>query len=171
LLRRAPAIEAALGDHPRRVDIRAEEPAHSAQNAHTVKNHGADIPLRRADNPGGKTIEGRIYGDSPWLGAENASYRWVSDEVMNSVVDSYLRANWADIVADLALNGRHVNAFDAGQLVGEGFYNTGMHGVGPRVGKYARTGLVRLVVLLDPGPPVDFFVMTSFPNALGTPAH
>jgi hypothetical protein len=90
---------------------------------------------------------------------------------MNQVVNDYVQRNWEQIKLDMALNGRHANAFDAGTLVGEGFVNKGMGGAGSRQAVYAQTSLVRMVVTLDPGPPAGIFVYTTFPNYLGTPAY
>lgn len=90
---------------------------------------------------------------------------------MNQVVEDYVRLNWEQIKLDMALNGRHATAFDAGTLVGEGFLNKGMGGAGSRQAVYAQTSLVRLIVNLDLGPPAGIFVYTIFPNHLGTPAY
>src|SRR5262249_5127297 len=106
-LRRAPAIFDALGENPRQVNPRIEGPAQAARRAPTVERHGADIPLRRADNPGGRTIEGRLLGDPPWPEPERASMRWQSDSAMVRTINDYIRANWERIRTDLALNGRH----------------------------------------------------------------
>ena len=68
LLRRAPALIAALGEAPREVNPRFEDPALAPEGAHTTGldgRHGSDISLRHSDNPGGRTIEGRIFGDPP----------------------------------------------------------------------------------------------------------
>jgi uncharacterized membrane protein HdeD (DUF308 family) len=170
ILRRAPEIMDALGENPRRVNLNAEDPIRAADDAHTLERHGADVPLRRGDAPpGSRTIEGRIHGDPPWGEAENGSARWLSDSVMNNTVNEYIRANWEQIKLDLSLNGRHRANFDAGHAVGEGFFNSGMGGTGPRVAVYGQTSIVRITIILDAGPPVDFYVLTTFPNILGTP--
>ena len=173
ILRRAPEILEQLGDEPRRVDVRAEEPARRPQGAHTIENHGSDIPLRQTDAPpGGRSIEGRVTDTHPgWAERANSSFKWISDAVMNRVINDYLRANWERIRTNLALDGRHADAFDAGGLTGEGFVNSNMGGNGPPNPVYGRTSLVRIVVFLDPGPPAGFFVYTAFPNFLGTPAY
>jgi hypothetical protein len=160
-----------LGEQPPRINVRNNDSAHRAGGAHTIEHHGADIPLRRSDNPGGKSIEGRIHGDPPWSEPVNTSFRWTSDAVMNQVVNDYIRNNWERIRLDVAVNGKHANAFDAGTLVGEGFVNAGMGGAGPRQAAYAQTSLVRIIVNVDPGPPAGIFVYTTFPNYLGTPAY
>jgi hypothetical protein len=90
---------------------------------------------------------------------------------MNNVINNFLRANWEAIRVSLALDGRYAAAFDSGNLAGEGFVNEGMGGNGPRNPVYGQTSLVRLVLILDPGPPATFWVYTAFPNYLGTPAH
>lgn len=164
-VREALSTYEALGENPRRVELRAEEPAHA--DAHTLERHGADVPLRRADNPGGRTIEGRIYGDSPWARPENASARWFSDSMMNRTVNEYLRTNWETIRSDLALEGRHTNVFDTGGAVGEGFYNGGAYGTGARNAVYSQTSMVRITILLDPGPPAGFHIITTFPSIMG----
>jgi hypothetical protein len=156
-----------LGDEPREVNIRAEDPTHP--RAHTIERHGTEIPLNRADNPGGITIEGRIYGDAPWNNNANASARWLSDSIMQKTVNDYIRANWEAIRSDLALNGDHSQSFNTGNAVGEGFYNSGSHGQGPRNAVYTKTSLVRITIILEPGPPPSFYVLTTFPNIAGTP--
>jgi hypothetical protein len=171
LIGRAPAVADALGDAPRRIDLRAEDPSFDPEGAHTIENHGADIPLRVADNPGGKSIEGRIDGLPPWASKANSSYKWLSDQAMNQVVNDYLQAHWEEIRIDLALSGRHAKAFDAQRKIGEGFFNEGMYGTGPRRAKYSTTSLVRILVVLDGGSPPRYFVYTTFPNALGGEAY
>lgn len=99
------------------------DPARAGDGAHTTGpdgRHGADIPLRRVDNPGGKTIEGRLFGDPPWARAERASIKWLSDTLMVRVLNEYIRTNWDQIRTDLALNGEHAGGGDAGSAIGEG---------------------------------------------------
>ena len=169
ILRRAPEVMDALGETPRRVSLRGEEGNHP--DAHTIERHGPDIPLRRADAPGGRTVEGRVFGDPPWGDPQNASFRWLNDSVMNRVVNDYLRANWERIKLDLATDGRHTGTGDAGNAVGEGFINPGQGGLGPRSALYMRTSLFRLTIRISYGPPVGFYIVTAFPNALGAPGH
>lgn len=171
LIGRAPMVMDALGDAPRRIDLRAEDSTFDPEGAHTLENHGADIPLRVADNPGGKSIEGRIDGLPPWPSRVNSSYKWLNDQVMNKVVNDYLQVHWEEIRVDLALNSRHAKAFDAQRKIGEGFFNEGMYGTGPRRAKYSTTSLVRILVVLDGGSPPRYFVYTTFPNALGAEAY
>ncbi len=169
ILRRSVEIYDQLGEEPREVNVQAEESLHA--DAHTMERHGPDIPLRRGDNPGGRTIEGRIFGDTPWGGQSNASARWLSHSKLHQVVNNYIRGNWEAIRSDLALNGRHSNSFDAGSAVGEGFVNGGSFGQGPRTAVYARTSLVRITIVLDAGSPPSFHIITTFPNLMGAPAH
>jgi hypothetical protein len=169
ILRRAPEIIDALGDHPRRVNPRLEDPAHPS--AHTTGprgRHGADIPLRRTDAPPGqRTIEGRIFGEPPWGPAQRASMRWISDSIMVRVINEYLRANWEQIKLDLALNGEHSGGMDAGNVVGEGFVRTGTAAAPDPV--YVTSSLVRIVIQFVPGPPPDFFIVTAYPAPMGVP--
>jgi hypothetical protein len=167
-VRRAEAIFESLGERPRTINIEAEEPLHM-DDAHTMERHGPEIPLRRADNPGGRTIEGRIHGDPPWLKAENASARWFDRSVMNRTINEYIARNWNNIRADLAIDGRHSAAFDAGHAIGEGFVNEGMYGTGARNAVYSVTSRVRITIVRDPGTPPGFHVVTSFPNLLCLP--
>lgn len=169
LLQRAPDTMAALGDTPPIIDVRRGDALNSAEGAHTIKNHGADIPLMR--QPGTKTIEGRLHGDPPWTESTNLSFKWASDAVMNEAINDYLRANWEAIKMDLALEGRHAKAFDSGKLAGEGFVNESYGTSNPVKPRYARTSLVRLILVLRPGAPPSFFVYTAFPNYLGTAAY
>gem|GEM_PF-4466061 len=184
ILRRQVAIETALGDVPREVDIAAEDAAGRGQGAHTIRDHGSGIQLRMprdaAGNPlptptGVKSIEGRIFGDTGWADQSNNSSRWLSDDMMNRTVNQYIRENWARIRADLATTGRHANAFQAPPgAVGEGFFNRNQGlpgGAANRQAVYIRTNLVRIVINLIPGPPPDFYVYTAFPNALGGQAY
>jgi hypothetical protein len=169
VLRRAPDIIDALGDSPRRVNPRAEDPAHP--DAHTTGRagrHGADIPLRRTDAPpGSRTIEGRLYGDPPWGPAQRASMRWFNDSTMVRVINDYLRANWDQIKTDLALNGEHNGGVDGGSAVGEGFVNTGTAAAPNPV--YSVTSLVRIAIRFVPGTPPDFYIITAFPAPMGIP--
>ncbi|QTR04541.1 hypothetical protein J7S33_06645, partial [Saccharothrix algeriensis] len=127
----------------------------------------ADVALNRGDAPaGGRTIEGRIYGDPPWGNPQNWSYRWSDDSTMNRTVNDHIQANWETIRSDLALNGEYSVTFDAGHRTGEGFYNDGMYGAGPRSAHYAQTSYATLRMRLIPGDPPSFFVVTAFPSGL-----
>lgn len=168
LLRRAPAIYDALGESPREVNPRVEDPPHQADGAHTtgpIGKHGADIPLRRGDNPDGRTIEGRIYGNPPWPEPHHSSSKWFSDLAMVRSVNEYMRVHWDVIRQDLALFGEHSGFGNAGSAIGEGFRNMGTSAT--PVPLYLVTSLFRITIRLVPGPPVDFFVLTSFPSPTG----
>jgi hypothetical protein len=168
-LRRAPEVIEALGEIPRRVSPRAEDPAHP--EAHTTGpagRHDPNIPLRRTDAPpGSRTIEGRVYGDPPWGPAQRASMKWFNDSIMSRVINEYLRTNWEKIKVDLALNGEHNGGVDAGSAVGEGFVNSGT-AAAPRP-VYTTSSLVRIAIQFVPGPPPDFFIITAFPAPMGVP--
>jgi hypothetical protein len=159
----------ALGEEPPRLRVREHDAAHAAQGAHSAERHGPDVPLRRGDAPaGGRTVEGRIYGDPPWGNPQNWSYRWINDSVWQRTVQDYLTGSWERIRSDLAANGQHNATFDAGNLVGEGFYNSGMHGAGPQVAVYHRTSFVSITVRLVPGSsPPRFYIHTAFPAGRG----
>ncbi|HEV2782705.1 MAG TPA: hypothetical protein VGX25_25215 [Actinophytocola sp.] len=156
-----------LGEEPPRLNIGQNDAAHAGDGAHTVERHGPDVPLNRGDAPpGDRTIEGRIYGDPPWNRPENWSYRWTDESTMNRTVNDYVRANWDDIRSELALNGQFEGTFDAGHRVGEGFYNDGMHGSGPRNAHYAQTSYVTVRLRLVPGDPPGVMVVTAYPSGL-----
>jgi hypothetical protein len=150
----------ALGEDPPRLNIGENDAAHVGDGAHTTERHGPDVPLNRGP---GRTIEGRIYGDPPWGSQENWSYRWSDASTMNRTVNDYIAANWDTIRSDLALNGRHNSTFDAGHRTGEGFYNEGMYGSGPRSAHYGQTSYATVRLELIPGNPPTFFVVTAFP--------
>lgn len=157
-----------LGAEPPILEMRAHDARYAANGAHTVERHGSDVPLRRTDAPRGiATIEGRIYGDPPWNGPENWSYRWTSPTVMNDTINTYLRANWEMIRLELAMEGRFQITFDAGNAVGEGFYNAGQMGIGAVDAVYHQTSTVSLTLQLIPGQPPSFFVVTAFPAGRG----
>jgi hypothetical protein len=166
-LREATATYNALGENPPRLNLDQNDTAHSGDGAHTVERHGPDIPLERNSVPAGdRTIEGRIYGDPPWGNAQNWSYKWSDASTMNRTVNDYVAANWDTIRSDLALNGEHSATFDAGHRTGEGFYNEGMHGTGPRDAHYTQTSYATVRLRLIPGDPPTFFVVTAFPSGL-----
>jgi len=155
-----------LGDEPPLLDVASNDAHNQVHGAHTLQRHGPDVPLHRAS--GVRTIEGRIYGDPPWPNVENYSYRWLDHGIMNQAVNDYVQANWATIRSDLALDGQHRAVFDAGSAVGEGFFNSGMHGFGPRIAQYHKTSLVRLMLKLVPGAdPARAFIVTAFPTGRG----
>jgi hypothetical protein len=43
------------------------------------------------------------------------------------------------------------------------------HTPGPHAAAYGRTSLVRITISLSPGPPPNFYVLSTFPNLAGTP--
>jgi hypothetical protein len=166
-LREATATYNALGENPPRLNLDQNDTAHTGDGAHTIERHGPDIPLERNSvPPGDRTIEGRIYGDPPWGNAQNWSYKWSDASTMNRTVNDYVAANWDTIRSDLALNGEHSVTFDAGHRTGEGFYNEGMHGTGPRDAHYSQTSYATVRLRLLPGDPPTFFVVTAFPSGL-----
>jgi hypothetical protein len=154
-----------LGTEPPRFNIAANDAAHGSRGAHTGERHGPDVPLSR--DPATRTVEGRIYGDSPWTRPENWSFRWTDPSTMNRAVNEYVQRNWEQIRSDLALRGRHSGGFDAGHRTGEGYYNTGMFGSGPRSSQYTATSLVMVRIRLVPGSdPPQPFVISAFPAGL-----
>lgn len=160
LARRA---ETLLPEQPRRVNVRGEEGNHP--DSHTTERHGADIPFRRADAPGARTIEGRIFGDPPWPRAENASLQWISDAVMNNVVNQIIAENWASIRQELVMFGEASReGVETGNLAGKGFVNENAGGFGPRSAVEIRTSKVTIRLAFDAGPPPDFHVITAFPE-------
>ncbi|WP_433302086.1 hypothetical protein ACQP2F_08035 [Actinoplanes sp. CA-030573] len=153
-----------LGDEPPTFNIASNDAAHD--RAHTIDRHGPDLPMTR--DPNVQTVEGRIYGDTGWEKAANGSYKWTDHTTMNREVNRYVEENWPSIRDDLAIDGSHENVFDAGHRIGEGYYNRGMHGAGPRQSQYDATSLVRIRIKVVEGsdPPVPFIV-TAFPAGLG----
>ncbi|MFC4128649.1 putative T7SS-secreted protein [Nocardia rhizosphaerae] len=158
-------IYEALGDTPPHIDMAANDARYGANGAHSLERHGPDMPLHRGDAPEGeRTVEGRIYGDDPWARPENWSYRWRDEETMNRTVNEYLRANWETVRSDLALDGRHRATFDAERTTGDGFFNEGMHGVGPRSAHYDHARFAAVRFELMPGDPPSIMVVTAFPS-------
>lgn len=82
---------------------------------------------------------------------------------MNRTVNDYVQANWDTIRSDLAVDGRHSGYFDAGHRTGEGFYNDGMYGTGPRNAHYGQTSHAQVVLTLDGNQPPGVVVVTSYP--------
>ena len=83
---------------------------------------------------------------------------------MNRTVNQYVEQNWNQIRDDLALEGAHDNSFDAQHRVGQGYYNEGMYGVGPRNSHFSVTGYVKIRIRLVPGTdPPEPFLLTAFP--------
>ena len=154
-----------LGETPPPFNIARNDDAFEDKGAHTLLHHGPELALRRS--PGAPTVEGRIYGDTPWRHPETRSYKWTDHTTMHREVNRYVQENWETIRSDLALTGRHNGGFDAHHRVGEGYYNKGMHGAGPRQAEYGATSLVivRMRLALDRDPPQPFIV-TAFPSGL-----
>jgi hypothetical protein len=156
-----------LGAEPPEIDIAANDADYSGLGAHTEQRHGPTVPLRRDPDPqsGNRTIEGRIYGDPPWPHAQNWSYRWTDPGTMNRTINAYLRDNWEGIRSDLALDGEHEGKIIAANAVGQGYYNPGMHGTGPRASTFGVTSMAKVQIKLVPGsdPPIPFIV-TTFPS-------
>jgi hypothetical protein len=105
-LRRIFDIYEALGKKPATFDIVANDAAHP--DAHTVGSaanpgrHSPLIRMRRALDASGapdgtRTIEGRVYGDPPWPEAANYSAKWRGIDVINRVINNYLKANWETV--------------------------------------------------------------------------
>ncbi|MDY7090332.1 MAG: hypothetical protein SYR96_35225 [Actinomycetota bacterium] len=154
-----------LGDTPPTFNLARNDDAFGAEGAHTVERHGPDVPLRR--DPNTRTVEGRIYGDPPWPRPENRSYRWTDHTTMNREINRYVQENWETIRSDLAETGRHEGGFDANHRVGEGYYNKGMFGAGPRQVEYGATSLVTVRIKVAPGSdPPRPFIVTAFPSGL-----
>jgi hypothetical protein len=154
-----------LGDQPPKFTIARNDDAYAGAGAHTIDRHGPDIPLPR--DPNAKTIEGRIYGDTGWHRPESWSYRWTDPAIMNRTVRDYVRENWETIRSDLAMFEAHQGRFDAGHRIGQGYYNSGMYGAGPRAAQYAETSFVTIRVQLVPGSdPPEPFIVTAFPAGL-----
>lgn len=156
-----------LGDEPPEFGIAANDAAYGGNGAHTEDRHGPDVPLRRDADPssGNRTIEGRIYGDPPWGHTANWTYRWTDPGTMNRTVNNYVRDNWEGIRSDLALNGEHEGKIITGNAVGEGYFNPGMHGAGPRSSTYDVTSMAKVRIKVVPGsdPPIPF-ILTTFPS-------
>lgn len=169
-LRRVMGIYDQLGERPPRINIEANDAEFGrTEGAHTLERHGPDIPLERGDAPGGRTIEGRIFGDAPWERPENWSYRWLDSSTMNRVVNEMIRANWEQIRSDLAQHGEFNGTFDAGKAVGDGFFNERQALPGGRqapVAKYGVTSYVFIRLVLLAGEPARFFVETAYPSGL-----
>ncbi len=86
---------------------------------------------------------------------------------MNDTINTYLRVNWQTIRSELALEGKLEATFDAGNAIGEGFFNEGQMGIGSRNAVYHQTSTVPLTLQFIPGPPPSFFVVRAFPAGRG----
>lgn len=86
---------------------------------------------------------------------------------MNRTLNDYVRENWEEIRTNLAFDGEHGASFDAGHRVGEGYYNDGMYGAGPRNAHYLTTSFVRVFIqIADGSDPPQPFVVTAFPKGI-----
>jgi hypothetical protein len=154
-----------LGGEPPRFNVEANDTAHGIHGAHTDLRHGPTVQMARAKDA--RTVEGRIYGDDPWERPESQSYRWTDPSTMNRTINDYVRRNWETIRSDLALYAQHRASFDAGRRIGEGYYNSGMYGAGPRDSRYATTSFVTIRIRLVPGAdPAEPFIVTAYPSGL-----
>jgi hypothetical protein len=152
-----------------KIRVRSHDLDNQYRGAHIIERHGPEIPLRREDvGPGERSIEGRIYGDTPWDRTDNWSYRWIDNTTWQRAIQTHIQANWANITQPLTTKGFYRQTFDAGYLVGEGFYNSGMHGMGPRKAVYHQTSYVtiRIEAVLD-SDPLEFFIVTAYPDGKG----
>ena len=157
----------ALGDAPPKVDMSKNDAAYT--DAHTLERHGPDIPLERNSAPvGDRTVEGRIYGDPPWGKPANYSYKWKDVSTMNRTVNDYLQNNWEQVRSDLALEGRHEATFNTGNAVGEGYYNSGQYGAGPRQAVYGQTSMATITINTVPGNPSAINIVRAYPNGSGS---
>jgi hypothetical protein len=168
-----------LGEKPPHVDMAANDAAHT--DAHTGQRHGPNIPEARSLDANGqpdgtRTIEGRIHGDPPWNqpgdgGQQSFSAKWLSQDILNQTVNRYLRNNWEQIRSDLALEGKHSNSFDAGQIVGKGYFNKNFGQPGgsrnPISQGPAVTPMVFIAIKFVPGNPPSFYVITTYPTLRG----
>jgi hypothetical protein len=164
-LRTALARFEQLGDTPPTIRLADNDAQYGPLGAHAVERHGPAIPLQR--DPTTRTIEGRIYGDPPWPDVDNWSYRWRDEATMDRTINSLIRENWDRIRGDLAVTEVFSGTFAVEGVVGEGYYNRGMYGTGPRQATYAQTTFVRLRLRLVPNSdPAEMFVMTAFPSGI-----
>lgn len=168
--RRYVKIYERLGDDPPEFNIARNDDAHGGLagpgHPHTNERHGPDVPLERAVGSGHRTIEGRIYGDPPWGGEATYSFRWDDSSVQNRAINAYVRENWDGIRVDLATIGKHEARFDFGNRVGDGYYNDGAYGAGPRHAHYHTTSHVKVLIKIVPGSdPPEPYIVSAFPNA------
>jgi hypothetical protein len=157
-----------LGSEPPRFNVANNDALYRGNGAHTIDRHSPDISLPR--DPNAKTLEGRIYGDRGWDRPENWSLHWTDHTTMNREINNYVQQNWKRIRSDLALEGQHGGAFNAAHRVGDGYYNNGMYGVGPRQAQYTAASLVRITIeLVDGADPPQAFIVTAYPAGVLPP--
>ncbi|MBC7797335.1 MAG: hypothetical protein H7Z37_10720 [Pyrinomonadaceae bacterium] len=167
ILRGRLEILESLGETPKKITIAENDATYESSNAHTKKNHGEDVTMERANAPAGvRTIKGRIYGDAPWTKAENYSYKWLDDTIMNQTINDHISKNWDAIRWDFANGNDYKITFDAGKAVGEGYYNSGMYGNGPRQAVYGKTSRVTILLKLDQVA-MKPIVVTAYPAGGG----
>ncbi len=115
-----------------------------------------------------RTVEGRIYSETGWDKAASKSYKWTDVGTMNREVNRYVRENWQAIRDDLAIDQFHEGLSDAGHRVGQGYYNKGMYGAGPRQAEYGETSLFRVRIrVVEGSDPAVPFIVSAFPAGLG----
>ncbi|MEO3748835.1 hypothetical protein [Plantactinospora sp. B5E13] len=159
-----------LGDEPPRFDIASNDASYGhltgREHPHTDERHGPDIRLERDPTGTDRTVEGRIYGDPPWDNDSNYSFRWDNPSVQNRAINEYVNQHWEGIRDDLAANGRHDGSFDFAKRVGEGYYNDGSYGVGPRNAHHHVTSYVEIRIRIVPGSePPEPYILSAFPSA------
>ncbi|MEE6260108.1 hypothetical protein [Plantactinospora sonchi] len=159
-----------LGDEPPRFDVANNDAQHGnltgRDHPHTNERHGPDIRLERDPTGTDPTIEGRIYGDPPWGNHATYSFRWDDPSVQNRAINEYVNQNWEQIRHELAVNGRHDGGFDFGNRVGEGYYNDGAYGAGPRQAHHHVTSYVEIRIRVVPGSnPSEPYILSAFPSA------
>ncbi|SBT49341.1 hypothetical protein [Micromonospora auratinigra] len=159
-----------LGADPPRFDIASNDADHAnvtgRGHPHTNERHGPGVRLDRDPNQTDRTIEGRIYGDPPWNGHANYSYRWDDPSVQNRAINQYVSQHWDDIRHDLAATGEHSGNFNYGNRVGEGFYNDGAYGAGPRNAHHHATSHAEVRISIVPGSdPPKPYIVSAFPSA------
>jgi hypothetical protein len=156
-----------LGEIAPSFDLAVNDQRYLDEGAHTIERHGPDIPLERDPNHQTseiRTIEGRIFGDRPWRRPENKSFKWIDHATMKNEINGYLQQNWEAIRSDLAMTGEHISEYNAGHLVGHGYYNKGMYGAGDRESKFDRASKVAIRIKIVEGTdPPEFFIISAFP--------
>jgi hypothetical protein len=156
-----------LGEIAPSFDLAVNDQRYLDEGAHTIERHGPDIPLERDPNHQTseiRTIEGRIFGDRPWRRPENKSFKWIDHATMKNEINGYLQQNWEAIRSDLAMTGEHISEYNAGHLVGHGYYNKGMYGAGNRESKFDRASKVAIRIKIVEGTdPPEFFIISAFP--------
>jgi hypothetical protein len=133
----------------------------------TLNNSGPNGSYKTDTSTATRTIEGRIYGDPPWKTPKNFSYKWMDEPTMDKTINDYIQTNWDDICWELAKNWSFNRTFDAGKLVGEGFFNESQVASSPRSAKYGQTSYVTLRLKLDQSEPPRLILVAAFPAGKG----